>query len=259
MKILARSKEGRGNELSTYQFECPTYLLPELLKFKKMEVTWNEKPSELEYKGKSTIGASILVTLTSTKEALFEFFGRVCPRYSYESSVGYVFLIKDTLQLWDKNYSDNTIINKNKTTDPHLQQIAEQMYDLYNESVAVELKEGGYHIPFYDDIIDSIGYRNRYKLSLVKISTASISNPQETDYSKLIEIHDKLVKGNELDTFVHCARVMSDDEYKTFIKGKARSYNLIANQINFDDIAHLGWCDNFKGFISYKNLIKNER
>ena len=31
---------------------------------------------------------------------------------------------------------------------------------------------------------------------------------KETDYSKLGEIHDQLIKNNELDTFVHCARVI---------------------------------------------------
>jgi len=36
MKILAHSKESRGNELITYQFELPTYLIPELLKFKNI-------------------------------------------------------------------------------------------------------------------------------------------------------------------------------------------------------------------------------
>lgn len=34
MEILAHSKKQRGNELITYQGEVPTYLLPELLKFK---------------------------------------------------------------------------------------------------------------------------------------------------------------------------------------------------------------------------------
>lgn len=43
MKILAHSKEHRGNELIVYQFKFPTYLLPEILYWKnKMEVTWKE-------------------------------------------------------------------------------------------------------------------------------------------------------------------------------------------------------------------------
>lgn len=42
MKILAHSKDPRSNELITYQGEIPTYLLPKILKFKKLEVTWNK-------------------------------------------------------------------------------------------------------------------------------------------------------------------------------------------------------------------------
>ena len=43
MKKLAHSKDPRSNELITYQGEVPTYLLPELLKFKRLEITWGDK------------------------------------------------------------------------------------------------------------------------------------------------------------------------------------------------------------------------
>jgi len=393
MKILAHSKESRGNELITYQFELPTYLIPELLKFKKMEITWNRiKLQKINNENEVLLHAEIiaeklwklldnidtlsdickptindlkacmsyvnntyryveerfnfiksdgyelfningysfkyvLITFTSSKPALMEFFDKCCPKYSFAhtkitidgikynswNDIKKIKGLEDKIfqeDLDDYTDSDKLRCNQNKTTDIHLQQIAEEMYDLYNESEVVELKEHEWHLPNYS-IIKSITYKLDYddyiKNELYKkYSTALISNPnntdftwicnecntsnltssvseyeinkgshscincgcmefhKETDYSKLIEIHDQLIKNNELDTFVHCARVMCKDEYNAHIKGK---FDINYADTTYDDykiinagstLDSFGWCDSFKGFISYKNIIENE-
>ena len=56
------------------------------------------------------------------------------------------------------------------------------MYDLYNESEVVELKEHEWHLPNYS-IIKSITYRLDYddyiKMNCKKYSTTLISNPKQ--------------------------------------------------------------------------------
>lgn len=271
MKILAHSKENRGNELITYQFGLPTYLLPELLKFKKMEVTWIDiEPYALVrdlvgYKNSKVVS---IITLTSSKPALEEFFDKCCPKYK-EPLTNNIYWSKK--KLYQMEFTTNTKpllddldngvffekINQNKITPQLLQELAEEMYDKYYYSKAIELKEGDWHIPYNNnndlfinyemEHLNELSSKERIKMEL-RLATALISNPQETDYYKLLEIYDQLLEDNELDTFAHCARVMNDEEYENSIKSDYRKYSDIKN----------GWCESYKGFISYKNIIENE-
>lgn len=99
MKILAHSKDPRSNELITYQGEIPTYLLPKILKFKKLEVTWNKidtsKYFVIKNRRKNSINLNVetlksqlegysyllcLITITTSKPALMEFFDKCLPK-----------------------------------------------------------------------------------------------------------------------------------------------------------------------------------
>lgn len=301
MKILAHSKDHRSNELITYQFNLPTYLLPEILYWKnKMEITWNSKKYEDFIKNLSTMDifevedivkgvnnifynsrynfdldfvpnnvilnlfSNTLVTLTSSKPALMEFFDKCCPKYEFEIPLSMYDNVAWDKQIFKSKRSipiskdDNKIlwenINQNKSTDIHLQQIAEQMYDLYNESDALELKEGEWHIPIEDDILN---YTSLFGIDLVKISIGLLNT--NLDINKLLSAnemtakHNQLLKNNELDTFIHCAKVMTDDEYNGFSK----SYYQYDYEKKYyeGDIVDKGCCENYKGFISYKFIL----
>ncbi len=248
-KILAHSREPRGNELIIFQAEISTYTLLNLLKsMKEMEITW----SDLEFGG---FVRTYEVTITTSDIALEKFFEKCCPKY---------FINKD-IPPWGIEKK----VNQNKTTPQPLQELAEEMYDLYNESEAVELKEGEWHLPseevvVYELVDDSGGVPDRYNEMEIQerfddfsiaISVTLLSNPNETDYNELIQIHDQLIENNELDTFVHCARVMTDEEYNGYVKGKMPNKTNHSIQVPTKDM--FGYCDNYRGFISYKNIIKN--
>ena len=49
---------------------------------------------------------------------------------------------------------------------------------------------------------------------------------------------------------------MDEDEYKTFIRGRADTYQDGDSIAGFSDDSY-GWCNNFKGWISYRYMIKN--
>ena len=98
---------------------------------------------------------------------------------------------------------------------------------------------------------------------LVMISTAMAAHTSYTivggeavkSYEKWIELHDKLIAYDppHSSPMEHCARAMSDEEYKVFIKGK--NIGTIAPYL-FDDTSK-GWCYNLKGFIPYRYMIDN--
>lgn len=104
----------------------------------------------------------------------------------------------------------------------------------------------------------------------------------EINYEKDIQLHDTLLESGHMSPFEHCCRAMSDLEYYSYIKGKyptgvedcgniynQERYPFIAdNKFEFSDQEwtslkgenpnnkHLyGWCDNFRGFISYRHLL----
>lgn len=97
----------------------------------------------------------------------------------------------------------------------------------------------------------------------IKISTARCARVSYTivgeegkkhDYQKDIELHDKLLSSGHMSPFEHCAKVMTDEEYRLFYKGNIGSH--LNGDIQFKEHV-LGWCNNFRGFIQYRYLIEN--
>ena len=119
---------------------------------------------------------------------------------------------------------------------------------------------------------DSLESQNKI---LVMISTAMAAHTSYTivggeavkSYEKWIELHDKLISYNppHSSPMEHCARAMSDKEYRQFIKGKCDVtsdcyiYEDDSIDCNYDvKKESLGWCNNLKGFIPYRYMIDNK-
>lgn len=70
---------------------------------------------------------------------------------------------------------------------------------------------------------------------------------------KDLELHDRLAQSGHWSPFEHCARAMTDVEYKTFYRGSLTKFKDKQDLISIDG----GWCYNFKGFIQYRYLQNN--
>ena len=109
-----------------------------------------------------------------------------------------------------------------------------------------------------------------------RISYKTLGDNPKIDYEKDIELHDKLLISKHASPFEHCARVMSDKEYYSFVKGviptQIDEYGIINLEMMPVSLGHpivgftglnptngdkYGWSDNFRGFISYRHLIEN--
>jgi len=230
-----------------------------------------------------------LVTATEFKD----FFNLRCPKYEYYDMLTgnqqFFKSKKDWLQYYNnkplpkaKHISkipENDVewlqINKSQA-EIHIQALAEAMWDAMNESTPKELKEGEYHIPFGDRVDEkelnklmpeiqpaSLNwYIEQLNMLKLKISTARCARLSymtfdgEIDYGKDIQLHDRLLAGGHMSPFEHCARVMSNEEYRTFIRGKCE-VNPISEEV-ISPVLNEGWCNNFKGFIQYRYLIENK-
>lgn len=117
---------------------------------------------------------------------------------------------------------------------------------------------------------DSLESQNKI---LVMISTSLaartsytvVGDEKEVDYQKMIELHDRLIAQNppHSSPMEHCARAMSDEEYQSSIKGKGiPDYNLgisSSNPVLTFRENEKGWCRNYKGFLSYRSILEDEK
>ena len=227
--------------------------------------------------------------ITGSKEGWDNFFELRCPSYlyDYEDKPIYFKSKKDWVNYYNESqgYKENNPdftkvenltnlewlqFNKGQA-EIHMMALAEAIYDAVNESTPKQLIAGEWHIPF-EDKIDTIKIDLKhddggwdFQSAKVKISTAmaahtsytTVGNEPVKSYEKWIELHDKLIAYNppHSSPMEHCAKAMSDEEYKQFWKSNGK--------VNYKDKQDLiriegGWCYNLKGFISYRYMIDNK-
>ena len=210
--------------------------------------------------------------ITGSREGWDNFFNLRCPQYkihqgTYKSKKEALKYGLSNGEL--KNWSDLDWLQNNEgQAEIHIMDLAEKIYDAVNESTPKQLQAGEWHIPFEDRIdLDELAYAedldinedtmNEFdrRLSIVKISTVMaartsytiVGDEKEINYKKMVELHDRLLSQDPLHSspLEHCARAMSNAEYESFYKG----------QIGLG--GESGWCNNLKGFISYRYMIDN--
>lgn len=168
------------------------------------------------------------------------------------------------------NWSEEKWLSLNKgQAEIHMMALAEAIYDAMNKSTPEKLEPGDWHIPFSDtfDMGHFADTQNGIDwLKMVKVSTAMaartsytvIEDEKEIDYSKMIELHDKLIELKHLSPLEHCARAMTEDEYHQNIKGHVDTVQKTVNWKDyFPSKESLGWCRNFKGFCSYRSILED--
>ena len=164
---------------------------------------------------------------------------------------------EDNITLLEEN-KDNIIfkLQHNKgAAEIHIMDLAEKMWDVYNESTPKQLEVGQWHIPFGDNInieklFEEIGYENPEERELLKtkiavarcarISYETLGDNPEINYEKDIKLHDDLLAMGHFSPFEHCCVVPSEQEYNEARKGK-----------------EIGWFYNLKGFKSYRFSLDN--
>lgn len=235
------------------------------------------------------------VIVTSGREGLENFFKLRCPQYGSDEH-GYYKSKKDALEIMQSKGVD--ISNLLKSTDLewllvnkgqaeiHMMALAECMWDALNESTPKELKTGEWHIPFGDDILTGnfspTHPASKDELSLaVKVATARCARISYTvvgeegktpNYENDIKLHDMLATSGHWSPFEHCARAMDEEEYLTYVNGKLLFEDIIRDDMNGDEFDTtifyegsdknnhaVGWCRNFKGFVSYRYILEKSQ
>jgi thymidylate synthase ThyX len=151
-------------------------------------------------------------------------------------------------------------LRNHEAAEIHIQELAKRMLEVYNESKPKQLQAGEWHIPFGDEWYSASSSFN-LKVSTAKCARVSYTvvgeESKEPNYENDIKLHDRLAESGHWSPFEHCAKVMSDEEYKSFIKGQ---FIVTHSEPDYEDLGEFsnsskGWCNNFKGFIQYRYLI----
>lgn len=226
---------------------------------------------------------TVLITTTEFSN----FFELRCPRYTFEGNEfsGVYWSKKDVLKAveFDKEaleyfQSKNDLFwlkcNKGQS-EIHMMALAEAMWDAINESIPKQLKGGEWHIPFRDNIdgdatkwADSVYGQAKLLgkdliMKFIKVATARCARISYTivgeenkipNYENDIKLHDKLLESGHFSPFEHCAKVMTEKEYFSYIKTN-KSFSRNGNTIIGLSEEDYGWCRNYKGFIQYRELI----
>lgn len=131
----------------------------------------------------------------------------------------------------------------------HMQALAEAMWDAYNKSTPVFLRENQWHIPYRENIDrDNID-------DVIKIATARCARlsymtfDNEIDYEKDIKLHDKLIENGHLSPLEHICQCLTEEEYQASTK----TIGFYNGRIILEE----GWCGNLRGFKSYRYIIEN--
>jgi len=153
----------------------------------------------------------------------------------------------------------------------HIQELAEQMWDLRNESTPTEVFEASndWHTPFAEtiDLVDD-------KLTISAARCARLSyttHDGNIDKEKDIELHDRLLKSGHMSPLEHQLKPMSPEEYYMYSKSYiSKNIDNIPKEdidsgkttieVIFKDlykVTEYGWCKNIRGFISYRHLVEN--
>lgn len=231
---------------------------------------------------------TVLVTATEWDN----FFNLRCPQYTERAQfAGGVLKLKSKKDFieglekgedWD--FYKWQFVNESQA-EIHIQALAEAMWDVMNESTPKKLQAGEWHIPFGDKIditpkskivtfehnrlidkysndmsfsIPTIDLRDLIEPLKVKIATARCARLSymtfdgKIDYEKDIKLHDQLLESKHFSPFEHCARAMTQLEYRNFTKTTP-----YPDENGYTESE--GWCNNFRGFIQYRYLVERNR
>lgn len=228
------------------------------------------------------------IILTTSISGLQNFFFLRCPRFSHGQRIdektkyykSWNSLIEDSRNR-NPNYDDSVIesmksynfiqkqaVNSGQA-DIHLMELASSIFDEYTKSKPQLLRTGEWHIPYEDKIdeilsesaivFDSEESRTKFKIKvstamIARVSYTTVGEEKSIDLEKLVKLHDVLLESKHMSPFEHIGRVMTNDEYHSYIRGRIVRDNSTIHEI---DDRYLGWCRNLKGYVQYRSILED--
>lgn len=102
-------------------------------------------------------------------------------------------------------------LRANDAAEPHMQILANEMLNAYNNHSPFQLWPGDWHIPFGDSMSENISIQSRIRRAVARCARISYNNfDGSDDVHKDFELHDKLVANGHWSAFEHIAQVENE-------------------------------------------------
>lgn len=273
-KLIKDSISEKGDRITTWELEYPRFINSELMThrlfsrnsassraipLKKMiESVW-KNPAHPIHWGKNQSGMQADEVFTGTTLDLVKHtwftagktvcgFAKIMDKLKVHKQIA-----NRILEPWShikvvvtSTEMDNFFTLRNhKDAQPEFQELAKQMWKLFNESKPNLLKFGEWHLPYVDD--NNIKLEDAIKLSSSLCAQVSYRKLDDS-LEKAIKIYDRLVdsKPPHLSPFEHQATPMDE------------SSNLFTNGVTHHDCLNRFWSGNFCGWIQNRQLMTHE-
>jgi len=209
------------------------------------------------------------------------FFQLRCPEY-YDDIDSYRSVkdaISDKSRPWLKEHHklDSNYFRKyNKSqAEIHIQELAEKMWDAYNEFEYAELSTGDWHLPLVtDEDMKSKSYADACftkradgkdwgsmaaMITTARAARGSYGKWEGKTVSEDIELHDKLWESGHWSPFEHAARCPGEFEYKEMSDTKFLGFEDVYapdGSITGEPHIQTGWFSAYHGFMSYRYQLE---
>lgn len=198
---------------------------------------------------------------TGTRESFEHLFEQRCPIYDIKGVETKYKSRKEAINNhdWLKEYDDLWWLQHNKgQAEIHFMDLAEKMYDALNESTPVIMKEDEWHIPFSDrpEFTPEMSLKDKIILSCAmtaRVSFTTIADNENLTLEKAKRIYDKCVEQGHFSVVSHCAKCMTDVEYRSWIKGEIEREDFV---VAIPQETH-GYCKNIRGFIPLRQYVED--
>lgn len=301
--IVADSKNQFDNRLTTFVLTFPRYILAELnthrmlsknsassraIPFKKMVKSVRTNPFIPIAWMKDHSGMQGNEYFSGWKVNIIKFFWILASKFAIVSALilNKLGLTKQLVNRILEPFMWHTVILSgtefenffslrcSEFADIHIQKLAYEMLEAYNNSEPTLLNDGEWHIPFGDKIdveqvklliakdknLDPVfvtDYSQAINVYRIKIAIARCARISYTvvgeegkpdNYENDIKLFDRLAKSGHYSPFEHVGRAMTESEFN------------MKSSFNADDgiDGTWGWSGNFRGFIQYRKTLVNE-
>lgn len=198
---------------------------------------------------------------TGSRESFEHLFNQRCPIYDIKGVETKYKSRKEAINThdWLKEYDDLWWLQHNKgQAEIHFMDLAEKMYDALNESEPVIMKEDEWHIPFSDrpEFTPEMSLKDKIMLSCAmtaRVSYTTIADNEILTLEKAKSIYTKCVQSGHNSVVSHCAKCMTDKEYRNWIKGEIEREDYI---VMVPQETH-GYCKNIRGFIPLRQYVED--
>jgi len=202
--------------------------------------------------------------MTGTRESFEHLFEQRCPQYEFEVDEGEFMTFKSKKEFIEtyncyKDKSDLWWLQHNKgQAEIHFMDLAEKMYDALNESTPVIMNEDEWHIPFSDrpEFTPDMSLKDKIMLSCAmtaRVSYTTIADNETLTLEKAKSIYTKCVQSGHNSVVSHCAKCMTDVEYRSWIKGEIEREDYIVAIPQETQ----GFCKNIRGFVPLRQYVED--